>query len=92
MSRLTGWWSGRDSAAKVELYTRWSFHFFMVIEIAAIGLIPIADAGYNPLSTPLGLALTLLVCVHAVLNAVLSSAPWTGPWTGATGPSGSRPR
>ncbi|MFG2640837.1 sensor histidine kinase [Streptomyces sp. NPDC048370] len=73
MSRLTGWWSGRDSAAKVELYTRWSFHFFMVIEIAAIGLIPIADAGYNPLGTPLGLALTLLVCVHAVLNAVLSS-------------------
>ncbi|MEU9994787.1 histidine kinase [Streptomyces sp. NPDC050848] len=73
MSRLTGWWSGRGSAAKVELYTRWSFHFFMVIEIAAIGLIPIADAAYNPLATPLGLALTLLVCVHAVLNAVLSS-------------------
>ncbi|MGW2015942.1 sensor histidine kinase [Streptomyces sp. NPDC001927] len=73
MSRLTGWWSGRGSAAKVELYTRWSFHFFMVIEIAAIGLVPIAESGYNPLSTPLGFALTLLVCAHAVLNAVLSS-------------------
>ncbi|MFI6419125.1 sensor histidine kinase [Streptomyces sp. NPDC050842] len=73
MSRLTGWWSGRGSAAKVELYTRWSFHFFLVIEIAAIGLVPVADSRYNPLVTPLGLALTLLVCAHAVLNAVLSS-------------------
>ncbi|MFD3941712.1 sensor histidine kinase [Streptomyces sp. NPDC058579] len=73
MSRLTGWWSGRGSAAKVELYTRWSFHFFMLIEIAAIGLVPIADSRYNPLTTPLGFALTLLVCAHAVLNAVLSS-------------------
>ncbi|MFJ3584338.1 sensor histidine kinase [Streptomyces sp. NPDC090127] len=73
MSRLTGWWSGRGSAAKVELYTRWSFHFFMVIEIGAIGLVPIADSGHNPLGSSLGLALTLLVCAHAVLNAVLSS-------------------
>ncbi|MDV5147139.1 histidine kinase [Streptomyces sp. SBC-4] len=73
MSRLTGWWSGRGSAAKVELYTRWSFHFFLLIEIAAIGLVPVADSRYNPLVTPLGLALTLLVCAHAVLNAVLSS-------------------
>ncbi|MET9676713.1 histidine kinase [Streptomyces sp. NPDC006482] len=73
MSRLTGWWSGRGSAAKVELYTRWSFHFFLVIEIAAIGLVPVSNSRYNPLVTPLGLALTLLVCAHAVLNAVLSS-------------------
>ncbi|WP_405855797.1 histidine kinase [Streptomyces sp. NBC_00090] len=73
MSRLTGWWSRRDSAAKVELYTRWSFHLFMVIEIAAIGLVPVSNSRYNPLATPLGLALTLLVCAHAVLNAVLSS-------------------
>ncbi|MFG2774620.1 histidine kinase [Streptomyces sp. NPDC048350] len=73
MSRLTGWWSRRGSAAKVELYTRWSFHFFMLIEIGAIGLVPISDSGYNPLATPLGLTLTLLVCAHAVLNAVLSS-------------------
>ncbi|MER5708872.1 histidine kinase [Streptomyces sp. NPDC002122] len=73
MSRLTGWWSGRGSAAKVELYTRWSFHFFLLIEIAAIGLVPVADSGYNPLVSPLGLALTLLVLAHSVLNAVLSS-------------------
>ncbi|MFE1546608.1 sensor histidine kinase [Streptomyces sp. NPDC058718] len=73
MSRLTGWWSGRGSAAKVELYTRWSFHLFLVIEIAAIGLVPVSDSQYNPLVSPLGLALTLLVLAHSVLNAVLSS-------------------
>ncbi|MFB7515802.1 sensor histidine kinase [Streptomyces sp. NPDC056144] len=75
MSRLTGWWSRRGNAAKVELYTRWSFHFFAVVEIASIGLVPVAEAGDDPAATPLGLALalTLLVCAHAVLNAVLSS-------------------
>ncbi|MFE5485273.1 sensor histidine kinase [Streptomyces sp. NPDC056527] len=73
MSRLTGWWSGRSTAAKVELYTRWSFHFFMVIEIGAIGLVPFSNAGDDPLGAPLALPLSLLVCVHAVLTAVLSS-------------------
>ncbi|MFE9135434.1 sensor histidine kinase [Streptomyces sp. NPDC007355] len=73
MSRLTGWWSRRGSAAKVELYTRWSFHFFMLIEIAAIGLGPFSGSRSNPFVTPLGLALTLLVCAHAALNAVLCS-------------------
>ncbi|MFD7321488.1 sensor histidine kinase [Streptomyces sp. NPDC059875] len=73
MSRLTGWWSGRSSAAKVELYTRWSFHFFTVIEIGAIGLVPISRSGDSRIAAPLAVALSLLVCVHAVLNAVLSS-------------------
>ncbi|MEU9862086.1 histidine kinase [Streptomyces sp. NPDC047971] len=73
MSRLTGWWSGRSSAAKVELYTRWSFHFFAVIEIGAIGLVPISGAGQDKVDVPLALALSLLVCAHAVLTAVLSS-------------------
>ncbi|WP_329118167.1 sensor histidine kinase [Streptomyces sp. NBC_01353] len=73
MSRLTGWWSGRSTAAKVELYTRWSFHFFTVIEIGAIGLVPFSRAGDNPVGAPLAVALSLLVCAHAVLTAVLSS-------------------
>ncbi|MFB7375039.1 sensor histidine kinase [Streptomyces sp. NPDC056222] len=73
MSRLTGWWSGRSTAAKVELYTRWSFHFFTVIEIGAIGLVPFSSSGDHPVGTPLALALALLVCGHAVLTAVLSS-------------------
>ncbi|MEU3693126.1 sensor histidine kinase [Streptomyces narbonensis] len=77
MSRLTGWWSRRGSAAKVELYTRWSFHFFTVIEIGSIALVPLSEPGDGltslPLGLPLGLALALLVCAHAVLTAVLSS-------------------
>ncbi|MEV6955404.1 histidine kinase [Streptomyces sp. NPDC051183] len=42
MSRLTGWWKNRSSAQKVELYTRWSFHFFVVLEAFAVlvGLVP----------------------------------------------------
>ena len=27
-----GWWRGKTTPAKVETYTRWSFHFFAVIE------------------------------------------------------------
>ncbi|MFE1908429.1 sensor histidine kinase [Streptomyces gardneri] len=73
VSRLTGWWSRRGSAAKVELYTRWSFHFFVVIEIASIGLVPFSEPDDDPVGLPLALALVLLVCGHAVLNAVLSS-------------------
>ncbi|MEV4944610.1 histidine kinase [Streptomyces sp. NPDC053755] len=73
MSRLTGWWVGRSSAAKVELYTRWTFHFFALLEIAAIGGVPLAQKERSPLGLPLALALGLLVCVHAVLTAVLSS-------------------
>ncbi|MEU6865230.1 histidine kinase [Streptomyces sp. NPDC046876] len=42
VSRLTGWWQGRSSAGKVELYTRWSFHFMMVLQVLAMlgGLVP----------------------------------------------------
>ncbi|MFF9013056.1 sensor histidine kinase [Streptomyces sp. NPDC014870] len=73
MSRLTRWWSGRGTAAKVELYTRWTFHFFALIEIGAIGLVPLARAEETRIAAPLALTLTLLVCAHAVLTAVLSS-------------------
>lgn len=38
MSKLTGWWKNRSSAGKVELYTRWSFHLFVAIEILTFGL------------------------------------------------------
>ncbi|MFD9358940.1 sensor histidine kinase [Streptomyces sp. NPDC060031] len=42
MSKLTGWWKNRSSAQKVELYTRWSFHFFVMLEGFAVlmGLVP----------------------------------------------------
>ncbi|MGP3687493.1 sensor histidine kinase [Streptomyces sp. IBSNAI002] len=65
MSKLTGWWKNRSSAEKVELYTRWSCHLFVLLEIVSFGLLPVAvEASERPL---LALALGLLVCAHAVL-------------------------
>lgn len=32
------WWRRKSTPAKVETYTRWSFHFFAVTEAAAVGL------------------------------------------------------
>ncbi|MFD0720487.1 hypothetical protein [Streptomyces globosus] len=67
MSRLTGWWKNRSSAAKVELYTRWSFHFFMAIE----ALVLLAALGTAP--GPVAAVLVLPVLAHPVLCGVLSS-------------------
>ncbi|MER5731924.1 histidine kinase [Streptomyces sp. NPDC002138] len=70
MSRLTGWWKDRGSAAKVELYTRWSFHFFVLVEILSVGLLPLLSAEGAGAAR---LAVCLLVCAHAVLCGVLTS-------------------
>ncbi|MFE3553672.1 sensor histidine kinase [Streptomyces sp. NPDC059193] len=65
MSKLTGWWKNRSSAEKVELYTRWSCHLFVLLEIFSFGMLPVAvEAPERPL---VALALFLLVGVHAVL-------------------------
>lgn len=68
MTRPAGWWRGKSTPAKVETYTRWSFHFFAVIEAASIGL-PI----FGKLSTARSWTLFLLVCGHSVLCAVTAS-------------------
>ncbi|MFF8599072.1 sensor histidine kinase [Streptomyces sp. NPDC015232] len=73
MSRLTGWWSGRSSAAKVELYTRWTFHLFAPLEIAALAGMPLGRAPDSPLDAAGAAALVLLICAHAVLSAVVAS-------------------
>ncbi|MEV6331351.1 histidine kinase [Streptomyces sp. NPDC051909] len=73
MSRLTGWWSGRSSAAKVELYTRWTFHAFAPLEIVALAGLPIGRAADSPLGAGGAAALILVTCVHAVLGAVVAS-------------------
>ncbi|MFE2282835.1 sensor histidine kinase [Streptomyces sp. NPDC059443] len=70
--KLTGWWKNRSSAGKVELYTRWSFHFFVLIEIFSIGL-PALGAAVQSTSLALGVPLFLTVCVHSVIVGVLSS-------------------
>ena len=69
MSRLTGWWDRRSDTARIELYTRWSFHSFALVEVGVIGL-----AVFQP-DTPVGLrsGLSALLVLHAVLCAVLSA-------------------
>ena len=69
MSRLTGWWDRRSDAARVELYMRWSFHSFALLEVGAVVLVtsqPGTPAWFR-------IGVTALVAVHAVLCAVLSA-------------------
>lgn len=72
MPKLTGWWKNRSSAGKVELYTRWSFHFFVAIEIFSIGLAALGTMA-GKTSPAIAVSLFLTVCVHSVLVGVLSS-------------------
>ncbi|EFL16441.1 histidine kinase [Streptomyces sp. C] len=73
MSKLTGWWKKRSSAGKVELYTRWSFHLFVLIEIVSFGLVAVVSSTEN--DTPRAVALVCLgvVVAHSVLVGFLSS-------------------
>ncbi|MFF5450891.1 histidine kinase [Streptomyces sp. NPDC012950] len=73
MSRLTGWWSRRSSAGKVELYTRWTFHLFVPIELFVLGGIPFSHDVRSPRSTEIAVGLLLWIGVHAVLCAFLAS-------------------
>ncbi|MDT0570573.1 histidine kinase [Streptomyces sp. DSM 3412] len=71
------WWRGKSTPAKVETYTRWSFHSFAVIELLAFGLpllskVPLPHSGW----------LFLLVCVHAALGA--TTAAWALDWVRGT--------
>lgn len=59
------WWRAKSTPAKVETYTRWSFHSFAVIEVAAFGLpllsqVPLPHSGW----------LFALVCAHGALGAM----------------------
>ena len=69
-----GWWRRKSTPAKIETYTRWSFHFFAVTEVAAVGL-PLFGAMPGWLT-----ALLLVMLVgHAVTCAVVASRSldWT---------------
>ncbi|MFE2927953.1 sensor histidine kinase [Streptomyces goshikiensis] len=72
MPKLTGWWKNRSSAGKVELYTRWSFHSFVLLEIFSFGLSALGAADKE---TPAGIAIAvmLLVSVHAVVTGFHTS-------------------
>ncbi|MER6223730.1 histidine kinase [Streptomyces sp900105755] len=69
-----GWWRRKTTPAKVETYTRWSFHFFAVIEVAAIGLPVLSQAGAEVAGR-----LVAMVVGHAVLCALTASRAldWT---------------
>ncbi|MFJ3836084.1 sensor histidine kinase [Streptomyces sp. NPDC090054] len=68
MSKLTGWWKNRNSAAKVELYTRWSFHFFVVIEAFAV-LMGLAPQGNRTVTAALVLPLAAQVGLCGLLSS-----------------------
>ncbi|MCP3754848.1 sensor histidine kinase [Streptomyces sp. TBY4] len=70
--KLSGWWKNRSSAGKVELYTRWSFHFFVLLEIMSIGLAALG-AGTGEGSAWVPAVLFLTVVAHSVLVGFLSS-------------------
>ncbi|MFG2194906.1 sensor histidine kinase [Streptomyces sp. NPDC048639] len=69
MSRLTGWWHQRSDPARIEWYTRGTFHSFIVVE--CLTPIPaILDSGGT---FRVQLTLFGLVVVHALLCGVLSA-------------------
>ncbi|MFI0964462.1 histidine kinase [Streptomyces sp. NPDC021080] len=74
MGGPSGWWRGKSTPAKVETYTRWSFHFFSLLEALSIGL-PV----FGNLPAVRSWAVFLLVCGHAVFCAVTASRAldWT---------------
>ncbi|MDQ0600641.1 two-component system sensor histidine kinase DesK [Streptomyces canus] len=61
MRKAGGWWRRKSTPAKVETYTRWSFHSFAVIEVLALA--PTAGT----VGSRMGVWLMLMVCVHAVV-------------------------
>ncbi len=69
MRRPGTWWRGKSTPAKVETYTRGSFHFFAVMEVGAAGLSIVGELGSG-----LGVWLMLLVCAHAATCALTVSA------------------
>ncbi|MER7408158.1 histidine kinase [Streptomyces sp. NPDC000070] len=68
------WWRGKTTPAKVETYTRWSFHSFAMVEFSSVGLMFVA-----PLGPRLGACVLLMVGVHAVAccATVSRALDWT---------------
>ncbi|MDG9719922.1 histidine kinase [Streptomyces sp. DH24] len=62
------WWRGKSTPAKVETYTRWSFHSFAVIEVTLFGL-PLLEHARMPYAA----WLAAVLAGHALLCAVTGS-------------------
>ncbi|MET9989794.1 histidine kinase [Streptomyces mutabilis] len=74
MRRPRRWWGRKSTPAKVETYTRWSFHFFGVIEMLAMGASAYERVGPRPAT-----GLAVLVTVHAAVGMTVASRSldWT---------------
>ncbi|MFE9661748.1 histidine kinase [Streptomyces sp. NPDC005955] len=73
MRRPDAWWRDKSTTAKVESYTRGSFHLFALIEIAVAGFVPLTS-----MPRTAGVVVLVLVLVHAGLIslAVSRSLDW----------------
>ncbi|MFJ6730472.1 sensor histidine kinase [Streptomyces sp. NPDC091281] len=80
MGTPDGWWRRKSTPAKVETYTRWSFHFFALAEFSAVFL-PLVGGVW----TGAALFAPLAVGAHCALTVVLAAR--TLDWT-----RGRRPR
>ncbi|MEY9962669.1 two-component system sensor histidine kinase DesK [Streptacidiphilus sp. MAP12-16] len=69
MVSLTGWWHRRSDPARIELYTRSSFYFFALSEMAVLG----GSLASGVTSAGPRLGLLGLAAVHAALCAVLQA-------------------
>ncbi|MEV8597497.1 histidine kinase [Streptomyces sp. NPDC052012] len=69
-----GWWRRKSTPEKVETYTRWSFHFFGVVEVLFVALPAVGALGPR-----LGSLLLAAVAAHAALCMVTVSRAldWT---------------
>nr|WSY53585.1 histidine kinase [Streptomyces sp. NBC_00886] len=74
MRTSVGWWGRKSTPGKVEAYTRWSFHFFAMIEVASIGLPLFAQVGVGSAGW-----MAAAVTVHALLCSATASRAldWT---------------
>lgn len=70
-SRPGGWWGSKSTPAKVETYTRWSFHSFALAEFVAVGGPVIGRFGH--LGPRLAVPLLLVIAVHCALCVVTAS-------------------
>ncbi|MFI2414080.1 sensor histidine kinase [Streptomyces sp. NPDC018947] len=74
MRRPRRWWGRKSTPAKVETYTRWSFHFFGLCEVLSLGVSTFEKVGGR-----LAAGLTLLVVAHASVCMLVASRSldWT---------------
>ena len=74
MTAMTGWWTRRSAAEKVELYTRWTFHLMAPVELVTLGGLPLSSGGRpSGIGTGLTVGLLLWVLAHSALCWTVSS-------------------